>query len=144
MLGCSSPARPLPTGMPGQGDTGKAAGTGAGGRPPESLGTPQCLEGACDRQGDSQALAIGFSRSKSAGCPVLFCTFLRGFLPLLLQHELVVAFLVCSIVPVHKLVLVLKGFYVLQSPRCSVAALGGGGIPQEAGLSITPLPFCAS
>lgn len=96
--------------MPGQGDTGKAAGTGVGGRPPESLGTPQCLEGACDRQGDSQALAIGFSRSKSAGCPVLFCTFLRGFLPLLLQHELVVAFLVCSIVPVHKLVLVLKGF----------------------------------
>lgn len=66
--GVLSPAHPLPTGEPRQGDTGKAAGMGVGGRPPEPLGTPQCLQGACDRRGDGLAVAISFSRSKSACC----------------------------------------------------------------------------
>lgn len=52
-------------------------------------------------------------QSLPAACPVLFCTFLRGFLPLLLQHESVaVAFLVCSIVSVPNLVSVLNIFFL--------------------------------
>lgn len=49
------------------GGQGKAAGTDQGGRPPEPLGTPQCLQGACDRRGDGLAVAISFC-SKSACC----------------------------------------------------------------------------
>lgn len=52
-------------------------------------------------------------QSLPAACPVLFCTFRRGFLPLLLQHESVaVAFLVCSIAPVPNLVSVLNIFFL--------------------------------
>lgn len=65
--GVLSLAHPLPTGVLRQGDTGKAAGTDQGGRPPEPLGTPQCLQGACDRRGDGLAVAISFC-SKSACC----------------------------------------------------------------------------
>lgn len=62
-------------------------------------------------------------QSLPAACPVLFCTFRRGFLPLLLQHESVaVAFLVCSIAPVPNLVSVLNIFFL----RSAVTLLFGG------------------
>lgn len=111
--GVLSPAHPLPTGPRGRGTRGKLQ---VQSREvallspwvPLSVYREHVIGGAT-----AWLLLSASVQSLPAACPVLFCTFLRGFLPLLLQHESVaVAFLVCSIVSVPNLVSVLNIFFL--------------------------------
>lgn len=140
--GVLSPAHPLPTGPRGRGTRGKLQVQSSevallSPWVPLSVYREHVIGGAT-----AWLLLSASVQSLPAACPVLFCTFLRGFLPLLLQHESVaVAFLVCSIVPVPNLVSVLNIFFFTfcGHPAVPWPRLEVGGFHMS---QVCPSPTC--